>query len=147
MLCDADKSHPDSELTFSLLKNILPPWLLIPSIPNTHTHHINPTTVSLSQTVMNLVNKAGQRLTQLFTQLDRRLKSQDKKKSSEVIGHEGGDDIHHKRRGDNRPPDSQTTSTDKVSMEQYTWPFPGGFGGFGQPPLQQKKVRFYTHSS
>ena len=62
---------------------------------------------------MNWVNKAGKRLTQLFTQLDRRLKSQDKnEKSSEVIGHEGGDDIHHKRRGDNGPPDSQSTSTD-----------------------------------
>ena len=64
---------------------------------------------------MNLVNRTGQRLTQIFTQLDRRLKSLDKKeKSSEVIGHEGGDDIHQKRRGDIRvrPPDSETTSTD-----------------------------------
>ena len=68
---------------------------------------------------MNLVKRTGQRLTQVFTQFDRRLKSLDKKEmSSEVIGQEGGDDIHHKRRGDNRPPDSQTTSTDKVSMEQ-----------------------------
>ena len=58
---------------------------------------------------MNLVNKAGQRLTQLFTQLDRRLKSQDKK---EKFSGQKRDDIHHKRRGDNRPPDSQTTSTD-----------------------------------
>ena len=66
---------------------------------------------------MNLVNRAGKRLTQLFTQLDRRLKSQDKKeKSLEVIGHEGGDDIHHKRRDDNRPPDSQTTSTDIITL-------------------------------
>ena len=48
--------------------------------------------------MMNLVNRTGQRLTQLFNQLDRRLKSQDKKeRSSEVIGHEGGEDIHHKR--------------------------------------------------
>ena len=68
---------------------------------------------------MNLVNRTGQRLTQLFTQLDRRLKLLDEKeKSSEVMGQEGRDDIHHKGRDDNRPPDSQTTSTDKVSMEQ-----------------------------
>ena len=36
MLCDADKSHPDSELIFSLLKKHSPSLALIPSIPNTH---------------------------------------------------------------------------------------------------------------
>ena len=53
---------------------------------------------------MNLVNRTGQRLAQLFTQIDRRLKSLDKK---EVIGHEGGDDTHHKGRDDIRPPEKE----------------------------------------
>ena len=32
------KAIPILNLLFPSLKNILPPWLLIPSIPNTHTH-------------------------------------------------------------------------------------------------------------
>ena len=57
---------------------------------------------------MNLVNKTVQRATQIFTELDRRLKSLDKKeKSSEVIGHDVGDDIHHK----SKPLDTSTDIT------------------------------------
>ena len=57
---------------------------------------------------MNLVNRTVKRATQIFTVLERRLKSLDKKeKSSEVRGHDA-DDIHHK----SKPPDSETTPTD-----------------------------------
>ena len=68
---------------------------------------------------MNLVNLSGQRLTQLFTQLERRLKSLYMKKSSDVIGHEGGDDtyVYLKRRDENRPADSQTTFPASMNLQ------------------------------
>ena len=52
------------------------------------------------------MNMSGQRIQQIFNQLDRRLKSADKKTQSGVRGQ--GRDRGQKT---NRPPDNQTTST------------------------------------
>ena len=67
------------------------------------------------QALWNLVNVSGQRIQQIFNQLDRRLKSADKKTQSGDRG--------QKATG-KRSPDNQTTNTSTVSAstdkEQYT---------------------------
>ena len=60
------------------------------------------------------MNVSGQRIQQLFNNLDRRLKSVDKKDQSGVRGQErDGVQKKHKTRttGHRGPPDNQTTST------------------------------------
>ena len=56
------------------------------------------------------MNVSGQRIQQIFNQLNRRLKSADKKTQSGVRG-QGRD----KGQKTNRPPDNQTTSTTNTS--------------------------------
>ena len=58
------------------------------------------------QALRNLANMSGQRIQQIFNQLDRRLKSADKKTQSGVRSQ--GRDRGQKTK---RPPDNQTTST------------------------------------
>lgn len=69
-----------------------------------HTH--TPSLPSPSQAMMNVVNRSGQMLTQLFTGLDRRLKSADKKKdtifSLATGGHQRGDVHRRMTRDENR---------------------------------------------
>ena len=64
------------------------------------------------QTLKNLVNTSRQRIQQLFTDLDRRLKSADKKDQSGVIG-EGRADVQKPKTviGDLDRPDNETSST------------------------------------
>ena len=65
------------------------------------------------QALKNLVNTSRQRIQQLFTDLDRRLKSADKKDQLRVIG-EGRADVQKKQKTKttgNRPPDNETSST------------------------------------
>ena len=65
------------------------------------------------QALRNLVNTSRQRIQQLFTELDKRLKSADKKDQSGVIG-EGRADVQKKQKTNttrNRPPDNETSST------------------------------------
>ena len=84
---------------------------------HTHTHtHLLLYLVALFihvQALKNLVNTSRQRIQQLFTDLDRRLKSADKKDQSTVIG-EGRADVHKKQKTKttgNRHPDNDTSST------------------------------------
>ena len=64
------------------------------------------------QTVMNLVNKAGQRARNIFDQLDRRLKSADKKEQSGVrgqgVGGQGREGAQKKKMSNKGPSDNPT---------------------------------------
>ena len=64
------------------------------------------------QTVMNLVNKAGQRARNIFDQLDRRLRSADKKEQSGVrgqwVGGQGREGAQKKKMSKKGPSDSPT---------------------------------------
>ena len=88
---------------------------------HTHTHTTPPFSLSLIallihvQALRNLVNISRQRIQQLFTDLDRRLKSSDKKDQSGVIG-EGRADVQKPKTettalGDLDRPDNETSST------------------------------------
>ena len=72
---------------------------------------LHSTHVLLVQTLRNLVNVSGQRIQQLFNDLDRRLKSADKKDQSGLRGQLGdGVQKKHKTRimGHKGPPDMQS---------------------------------------
>ena len=65
---------------------------------------------------MNLVNRSGQIVQQIFNDLDRRLKSTEKKEQSRVIGQERDSVQKQKTKTtEDRPPDNQTTSTTVLS--------------------------------
>ena len=69
------------------------------------------THAQLVQALRNLVNLSGQRIQHLFNDLDRRLKSADKKDQS-GIRDQSGDGVRKKHKTGHRgPPDNQTTST------------------------------------
>ena len=64
------------------------------------------------QALRNLVNRSGQIARQIFNDLDRRLKSTEKKEQSRVIGQERDSVQKQKTKTtEDRPPDNQTTST------------------------------------
>ena len=68
------------------------------------------------QALRNLVNTSRQRIQQLFTDLDRRLKSADKKDQSGVTGEgrAGVQKKQEKKTTGNTPPDNDTTTTVSV---------------------------------
>ena len=68
------------------------------------------------QALKNFVNISSQRIQQLFNDLDKRLKSADKKNQSAVIG-EGRADVQKNQKTKttgNRPPDNETSSTSTI---------------------------------
>ena len=68
------------------------------------------------QALKNLVNRSGQIARQIFNDLDRRLKSTEKKEQSRVIGQERDSVQKQKTKTtEDRPPDNQTTSTTVLS--------------------------------
>ena len=68
------------------------------------------------QALRNLVNRSGQIARQIFNDLDRRLKSTEKKEQSRVIGQERDSVQKQKTKTtEDRPPDNQTTSTTVLS--------------------------------
>ena len=68
------------------------------------------------QALRNLVNRSGQIVRQIFNDLDRRLKSSEKKEQSRVIGQERDSVQKQKTKTtEDRPPDNQTTSTTILS--------------------------------
>ena len=68
------------------------------------------------QALRNLVNRSGQIARQIFNDLDRRLKSSEKKEQSRVIGQERDSVQKQKTKTtEDRPPDNQTTSTTVLS--------------------------------
>ena len=68
------------------------------------------------QALRNLVNRSGQLARQIFNDLDRRLKSTEKKEQSRVIGQERDSVQKQKTKTtEDRPPDNQTTSTTILS--------------------------------
>ena len=68
------------------------------------------------QALRNLVNRSGQIVRQIFNDLDRRLKSTEKKEQSRVIGQERDSVQKQKTKTtEDRPPDNQTTSTTVLS--------------------------------
>ena len=68
----------------------------------------------LSQALRNLVKRSRQRAKEIFNELDRRLKSVEDKKRSEVIGEEGGVEKQQRQKTrDLRPPDMSSPTTTK----------------------------------
>ena len=67
--------------------------------------------------------RSGQIARQIFNDLDRRLKSTEKKEQSRVIGQERDSVQKQKTKTtEDRPPDNQTTSTTVVSHTQFDKP-------------------------
>ena len=68
------------------------------------------------QALRNLVNRSGQIARQIFNDLDRRLKSTERKEQTRVIGQERDSVQKQKTKTtEDRPPDNQTTSTTVLS--------------------------------